>query len=79
MNVPENARLTARSRAERVLYEDRSRKAPSAVFGVDPKTADKSRLAFATADDRELDVRDEEGQPPGAEVALQSFALLRYD
>ena len=44
MNVHENARLTAHSRAElvrRVLEEGQSRKAVAAAFGIDPKTVGK--------------------------------------
>lgn len=44
MNVHENARLTARSRAElvrRVLDQGQARKVVAAAFGVDPKTVGK--------------------------------------
>ena len=44
MNVHENARLTAHSRADpvrRVLDEGQPRKVVAAAFGVDPKTVGK--------------------------------------
>lgn len=52
MNVHENARLTAHSRAElvrRVLDEDQPRKVVAAAFGVDPKTVSKWVTRFRAA------------------------------
>ena len=54
MNVYENARLTAHSRAElvrRVVDQGQLRKVVAAAFGVDPKTVGKwvSRFAATSA------------------------------
>jgi transposase len=51
MNVHENARLTAHSRAElvrRVVDQGQSRKVVAAAFGVDPKTVGKWVNRFRT-------------------------------